>query len=222
MGYNIAIDGPSGAGKSSLSRAAAKKLGFMYIDTGALYRTIGLYVYQNNISVDDESAVALALSDIDINIDFIDGYQHVFLNGKDVSEEIRIHEVSDYTSKVSAFASVREFLLKAQRELAEKYDVIMDGRDIGSVVLPHAELKIYLTASAQERAKRRFDELMSKGQNVKYETVLHDVIERDLRDMNRKTAPLKIADGAVVVDTTGNTFEQSLQALLDVIKEKLK
>lgn len=222
MGYNIAIDGPSGAGKSSLSRAVAKEIGFMYIDTGALYRTIGLYVYRNKIQAENESAVALALSDIKINIDFIDGYQHVFLNGKDVSEDIRIHEVSDYTSKVSAFACVREFLLKTQRELAEKYDVIMDGRDIGSVVLPHAELKIYLTASAQERAKRRFDELMLKGQNVKYETVLHDVIERDLRDMNRKTAPLKIAEGAVVVDTTGNTFEQSLKALLDIIKEKLK
>ncbi len=222
MGYNIAIDGPSGAGKSSLSRAVAKEIGFMYIDTGALYRTIGLYVYRNKIQAENESAVALALSDIKINIDFIDGYQHVFLNGKDVSEDIRIHEVSDYTSKVSAFACVREFLLKTQRELAEKYDVIMDGRDIGSVVLPHAELKIYLTASAQERAKRRFDELILKGQNVKYETVLHDVIERDLRDMNRKTAPLKIAEGAVVVDTTGNTFEQSLKALLDVIKEKLK
>lgn len=222
MGYNIAIDGPSGAGKSSLSRAVAKEIGFMYIDTGALYRTIGLYVYRNKIQAENESAVALALSDIKINIDFIDGYQHVFLNGKDVSEDIRIHEVSDYTSKVSAFACVREFLLKTQRELAEKYDVIMDGRDIGSVVLPHAELKIYLTASAQERAKRRFNELMLKGQNVKYETVLHDVIERDLRDMNRKTAPLKIAEGAVVVDTTGNTFEQSLKALLDIIKEKLK
>ena len=222
MGYNIAIDGPSGAGKSSLSCAVAKEIGFMYIDTGALYRTIGLYVYRNKIQAENESAVALALSDIKINIDFIDGYQHVFLNGKDVSEDIRIHEVSDYTSKVSAFACVREFLLKTQRELAEKYDVIMDGRDIGSVVLPHAELKIYLTASAQERAKRRFDELILKGQNVKYETVLHDVIERDLRDMNRKTAPLKIAEGAVVVDTTGNTFEQSLKALLDVIKEKLK
>ena len=144
------------------------------------------------------------------------------MNGSDVSEDIRIHEVSDYTSKVSAFACVREFLLRTQRELAEKYDVIMDGRDIGSVVLPDAELKIYLTASAEERAKRRFDELAAKGQDVKYETVLHDVIERDFRDMNRKTAPLKVADGAVVVDTTGNTFKQSLKELTDIIKEKLK
>ena len=218
MGYNIAIDGPSGAGKSSLSRAAAEEIGFMYIDTGALYRTIGLYVYRNKISAEDESAVASALS----NIKFVDGCQHVFLNGSDVSEDIRIHEVSDYTSKVSAFACVREFLLRTQRELAEKYDVIMDGRDIGSVVLPDAELKIYLTASAEERAKRRFDELAAKGQDVKYETVLHDVIERDFRDMNRKTAPLKVADGAVVVDTTGNTFKQSLKELTDIIKEKLK
>lgn len=222
MGYNIAIDGPSGAGKSSLSRAAAEEIGFMYIDTGALYRTIGLYVYRNKISAEDESAVASALSDININIEFVDGCQHVFLNGSDVSEDIRIHEVSDYTSKVSAFACVREFLLRTQRELAEKYDVIMDGRDIGSVVLPDAELKIYLTASAEERAKRRFDELAAKGQDVKYETVLHDVIERDFRDMNRKTAPLKVADGAVVVDTTGNTFKQSLKELTDIIKEKLK
>ena len=144
------------------------------------------------------------------------------MNGSDVSEDIRIHEVSDYTSKVSAFACVREFLLRTQRELAEKYDVIMDGRDIGSVVLPDAELKIYLTASAEERAKRRFDELAAKGQDVKYETVLHDVIERDFRDMNRKTAPLKVADGAVVVDTTENTFKQSLKELTDIIKEKLK
>ena len=222
MGYNIAIDGPSGAGKSSLSRAAAEEIGFMYIDTGALYRTIGLYVYRNKISAEDESAVASALSDININIKFVDGCQHVFLNGSDVSEDIRIHEVSDYTSKVSAFACVREFLLRTQRELAEKYDVIMDGRDIGSVVLPDAELKIYLTASAEERAKRRFDELAAKGQDVKYETVLHDVIERDFRDMNRKTAPLKVADGAVVVDTTGNTFKQSLKELTEIIKEKLK
>lgn len=222
MGYNIAIDGPSGAGKSSLSRAAAEEIGFMYIDTGALYRTIGLYVYRNKISAEDESAVASALSDININIEFVDGCQHVFLNGSDVSEDIRIHEVSDYTSKVSAFACVREFLLRTQRELAEKFDVIMDGRDIGSVVLPDAELKIYLTASAEERAKRRFDELAAKGQDVKYETVLHDVIERDFRDMNRKTAPLKVADGAVVVDTTGNTFKQSLKELTDIIKEKLK
>ncbi len=222
MGYNIAIDGPSGAGKSSLSRAAAEEIGFMYIDTGALYRTIGLYVYRNKISAEDESAVASALSDININIKFVDGCQHVFLNGSDVSEDIRIHEVSDYTSKVSAFACVREFLLRTQRELAEKYDVIMDGRDIGSVVLPDAELKIYLTASAEERAKRRFDELAAKGQDVKYETVLHDVIERDFRDMNRKTAPLKVADGAVVVDTTENTFKQSLKELTDIIKEKLK
>ena len=222
MGYNIAIDGPSGAGKSSLSRAAAEEIGFMYIDTGALYRTIGLYVYRNKISAEDESAVASARSDININIKFVDGCQHVFLNGSDVSEDIRIHEVSDYTSKVSAFACVREFLLRTQRELAEKYDVIMDGRDIGSVVLPDAELKIYLTASAEERAKRRFDELAAKGQDVKYETVLHDVIERDFRDMNRKTAPLKVADGAVVVDTTGNTFKQSLKELTDIIKEKLK
>ena len=222
MGYNIAIDGPSGAGKSSLSRAAAEEIGFMYIDTGALYRTIGLYVYRNKISAEDESAVASALSEININIKFVDGCQHVFLNGSDVSEDIRIHEVSDYTSKVSAFACVREFLLRTQRELAEKYDVIMDGRDIGSVVLPDAELKIYLTASAEERAKRRFDELAAKGQDVKYETVLHDVIERDFRDMNRKTAPLKVADGAVVVDTTGNTFKQSLKELTDIIKEKLK
>lgn len=222
MGYNIAIDGPSGAGKSSLSRAAAEEIGFMYIDTGALYRTIGLYVYRNKISAEDESAVASALSDININIEFVDGCQHVFLNGSDVSEDIRIHEVSDYTSKVSAFACVREFLLRTQRELAEKFDVIMDGRDIGSVVLPDAELKIYLTASAEERAKRRFDELAAKGQDVKYETVLHDVIERDFRDMNRKTAPLKVADGAVVLDTTGNTFKQSLKELTDIIKEKLK
>ena len=144
------------------------------------------------------------------------------MNGEDVSDDIRIHAVSDFTSKVSAIPEVRDFLLEAQRSMAQKYDVIMDGRDIGTVVLPNADIKIFLTASAETRAQRRFDELTAKGQSVSYDTVLHDVIERDRRDMNREIAPLKVAENAVIVDTTGNTFEQSLIALTEVIKENLK
>lgn len=222
MGYNIAIDGPSGAGKSTLARAAAQKLGFIYVDTGALYRTIGLYAFRNGINPQDKSAVISMLPNIKIEIEFKDGIQHVLLNGEDVSEDIRLHEVSDYTSMISTVDKVREYLLDTQRSLAGRCDVIMDGRDIGTVVLPHAQLKIYLTASAEARAERRYNELIEKGQNVTYETVLKDVVERDNRDMNRKVAPLKVADGAVIVDTTGNTFEQSLEALIKVIKESMK
>ena len=222
MSIAVAIDGPVGAGKSSIAKECAKRLGFIYVDTGAMYRCIGLFCDRNGVDMDDPVRVSAALSHISLDVKIKDGTQHIYLNGYDVSDEIRLPEISMAASKVSAIPAVRAFLLQLQRDMAESRDVIMDGRDIGSVVLPHAELKIYLTASAQERAKRRFDELILKGQNVKYETVLHDVIERDLRDMNRKTAPLKIAEGAVVVDTTGNTFEQSLKALLDVIKEKLK
>ncbi len=222
MSYKVAIDGPSGAGKSTLSRAVAKKLGFIYIDTGALYRAIGLYVYRNGIDADSEKAVASSLSDINIDIKFVDGTQRVFLNGGDVSDDIRIHAVSDYTSKVSAYPAVRAFLLDTQRRLAESDNVIMDGRDIGTVVLPDADVKIFLTASAEDRAERRYKELVEKGQNVDYDTVLHDVIERDDRDMNRAVAPLRAAADAVVADTTGFELEQSQRLLMDIIRERLQ
>ena len=162
------------------------------------------------------------LSDIEIDIKYVDGEQHVFLNGKDVSDAIRMHIVSDYASKVGAVTQVRNFLLDMQRNLAEKYDVVMDGRDIGTVVLPDAQLKIYLTASAQDRAQRRYRELSEKGQSVSFDKILDDVIERDKRDMTREIAPLKIANDAVTVDTTGNTFDQSLELLSKLIKEHIK
>ena len=222
MSFNVAIDGPSGAGKSSLSKEVAKKLGFVYIDTGAIYRTVGLYVYRNNVNPDDTLKVEALLSDIDVSIEYQDGVQHVILNGEDVSDEIRIHVISDYASKVSAIPAVREFLLNKQRELASKSNAIMDGRDIGTVVLPNADLKIYLTASAETRAKRRCLELEEKNQKVSYEQVLKDIIERDKRDMERPIAPLKVAEGAVVVDTSEINFEQSLQKLIEIISEHLK
>lgn len=222
MVYNIAIDGPSGAGKSTLARAAADKIGFIYVDTGALYRAIGLHILNNNINPENEEEVSKELPKIEIGIRFADGSQHVILNGKDVSEEIRIHKVSDYTSKVSVYPKVREFLLETQRKIAKEYNVIMDGRDIGTVVLPDAQVKIFLTASAQERAMRRYRELINRGQKVDFDTVLHDVVERDNRDMNREIAPLKPSDDAIVIDTTGNTFGKSLQILIDTIGEAVK
>ena len=219
---NIAIDGPSGAGKSTLSRDLAACLGYIYVDTGALYRTVGLYVYRAGIDADDADAVTAALPDIHSDIRFIDGTQHVFLNGEDVSDDIRIHAVSDLTSKISAIPAVRSFLLDTQRALAAENNVIMDGRDIGSVVLPDADVKIFLTASPEARAQRRYKELIEKGQTVDYDTVLRDVIARDERDMNRDTAPLRVADGAVVIDTSNTGYKESLEWLKRVIEEKIK
>ncbi len=222
MSFNVAIDGPSGAGKSTISKQVAKQLGIIYVDTGALYRSIGLYFYKKNISLDDKNKVVSELKNISVNIKFFNGEQQVLLNGENVSSEIRLHIISEYASKVSAIPEVREFLLKMQRDIAKTNDIVMDGRDIGSVVLPNAELKIYLTASAQVRAKRRYKELLEKKQTVDYDTILKDIIDRDYRDMNREIAPLKIADDAFVVDTSELDFEQSVQAILDLIKENIK
>lgn len=222
MSISIAIDGPSGAGKSTLAKAISEKIGYIYFDTGALYRTVGLHMYNNDISLDDEQAVIKHLSNIDIKIKFIDGVQRMFLNNRDVSDEIRKHIISDYASKVSAIPAVRTFLFDMQREFAKNNNVVMDGRDIGSVVLPNAKIKIYLTASANDRARRRFIELKNRGKSdITYEQVLKDVIERDNRDINRPISPLKIADGAVVVDTSELNFEQSLSKLLEIIKERI-
>lgn len=222
MGYNISIDGPSGAGKSTLSKEVSKRLGFVYIDTGAIYRTIGLYSYRNGISPDNTNDVIASLDKINVNIKFINGEQHVFLNDEDVSKDIRLHIISEYTSKISAIPRVREFLLEMQRKLASVNNVIMDGRDIGTVVLPNADVKIYLTASAEVRAKRRFDELIEKGESVRYDDILSDVISRDERDMNRETSPLKIPENAIVVDTSEFSFAQSVDVLLSIIKERIK
>lgn len=221
MGKNIAIDGPAGAGKSTLSRRLAAALQFVYVDTGALYRCIGLYAKENVIHPQDVEAVGAALENIKVEMQYIEGEQHVFLNGKDVSTDIRQHDISDYASKVSAIPAVRAFLLDMQRSLAERYDVIMDGRDIGTVVLPNADVKIFLTASVEERARRRYLELKERGQSVDLEALTADIAARDLQDSTRAVAPLKPAEDSVVVDTTGLDFEGSLQKLLSVIKEKL-
>ena len=217
----IAIDGPSGAGKSTIAKAVAHKLGYVYVDTGALYRCIGLYARENAIHPQDAAAVGAALENIKVEMQYIEGEQHVLLNGKDVSTDIRQHDISDYASKVSAIPAVRTFLLDMQRSLADRYDVIMDGRDIGTVVLPNADVKIFLTASVEERAMRRYLELKERGQSVDLAALTKDIAERDLQDSTRAVAPLKPAEDSVVIDTTGLDFEGSLQKLLDVIKEKL-
>ncbi len=221
MGINVAIDGPSGAGKSTLARKLAERLNFIYVDTGALYRTVGLYIYRSQIHPKDAEAVAAALPDIDVSICFIDGEQHVYLNGQDVSKEIRIHEISQYASLVSAIPSVRQFLFEMQQKMAREYDVVMDGRDIGTVVLPNAQVKVFLTASPEVRAKRRYNELIERGQQVEFETVLADVIRRDEQDMNRPIAPLKPAEDSVIVDNSLLSFDESLETLYTTVKERI-
>ncbi len=221
MSFNIAIDGPGGAGKSTISKRVAKELGILYVDTGALYRAIGLYFYKNNISLDNTDNIVNELDNISIKLGYQDGEQQVYLNGENVSNEIRVHIISEYASKVSAITEVRSFLLNMQRDIAKVNNTIMDGRDIGTVVLPNANLKIFLTASAEVRAKRRYDELVEKGQNVDFETILKDIVDRDFRDSNRDIAPLKVADDAIVVDTSNYDFEQSVQAILNLIRERM-
>ncbi len=218
---NIAIDGPSGAGKSTIARAVAKALGMLYVDTGAMYRAIGLYAFENGIAPRDAAALGRALADIDIKLAYEGGAQRVFLNGRDVSEAIRRHEISAYASDVSALPAVRAFLLDLQRDMAKTHSVIMDGRDIGTVILPHAEIKIFLTAAAEDRARRRFDELCAKGETVSYERVLEDVRVRDHNDETRAAAPLRPAPDAEIIDTTGNTLDESIELILNFVKERL-
>lgn len=218
---NIAIDGPSGAGKSTIARAVAKALGMLYVDTGAMYRAIGLYAFENGIAPRDAAALGRALADIDIKLAYEGGVQRVFLNGRDVSEAIRRHEISAYASDVSALPAVRAFLLDLQRDMAKTHSVIMDGRDIGTVILPHADIKIFLTAAAEDRARRRFDELCAKGETVSYERVLEDVRVRDHNDETRAAAPLRPAPDAEIIDTTGNTLDESIELILNFVKERL-
>lgn len=218
---NIAIDGPSGAGKSTIARAVAKALGMLYVDTGAMYRAIGLYAFENGIAPRDAAALGRALADIDIKLAYEGGVQRVFLNGRDVSEAIRRHEISAYASDVSALPAVRAFLLDLQRDMAKTHSVIMDGRDIGTVILPHADIKIFLTAAVENRARRRFDELCAKGEMVSYERVLEDVRVRDHNDETRTAAPLRPAPDAEIIDTTGNTLDESIKLILNFVKERL-
>ncbi len=216
---HIAIDGPGGAGKSTVSRAAAAKLGIVYVDTGALYRTIGLYVKMAGISPKNSDAVAAALKDICIELKYIDGKQCVYLNGKDYGDAIRTPEMSMYASAVSAIPAVRSFLLDTQRDIAKKNSVIMDGRDIGTVILPNAEVKIFLTASEECRAKRRYEELCAKGQSVKFGDVLAEMTQRDRQDSTRAVAPATAAPDAIILDNTNLNFEQTVDAVVALAKK---
>ena len=218
----IAIDGPAGAGKSSLAKALAKKLDYIYVDTGALYRAIGLAFSKRGYDTTLNCDIGEELKSIAVDIRFIDGVQHVFLGENDVSEEIRTPVASMMASAVSAKAEVRAFLLDMQRDFAKKYNCIMDGRDIGTVVLPNANLKIFLTASDEERAMRRYKELKEKGDTSTFEEVLSDMRQRDYNDSHRAIAPLKPADDAIIADTTGKNVEESIAMLLDIIKENIK
>ena len=220
--YAIAIDGPSGAGKSSLARAAAAQFGFIYVDTGAIYRTVGLAAYRRGLDRHDENAVKAMLPELKIEMRYNKaGEQRMLLNGDDVSAEIREPEISICASDVSALPAVRAFLLEMQRHMAREHSVIMDGRDIGTVVLPQAELKIFLTASAKARADRRLLELRRKGIESSFEEVLRDIEYRDEQDTARAAAPLKKADDAVLVDTSDIDFEQSLALLCGIIEKRL-
>lgn len=217
--YAVAIDGPSGAGKSTLARAAAERLGILYVDTGAIYRTIGLYVQRRGIDPKDTAAVLAALPDIRIGMDHDDdGMQRMLLNGEDVTADIRLPEISMYASAVSAIQGVRDFLMEMQRSLARERSVIMDGRDIGTVVLPDADVKIFLYADVEVRAKRRELELRQRGTPKPYEEVLREMEERDYNDTHRAAAPLRAADDAIMVDTSSMDFDASLALLLDVIR----
>lgn len=220
---SIAIDGPSGAGKSTLARMIAEKLGFIYVDTGAIYRAVGLCAFDNGVDRSDAQGVIRLLDQIKIEIGHgKDGMQRVILNGKDVSERIRLPEISLYASDVSKIPEVRTFLLDMQRELADRYDVIMDGRDIGTVVLPNADVKIFLTATAEDRSGRRLAELKAKGIDASFEEVFRDIKYRDENDSKRSVAPLKPAPDAVILDTTGNSLEKSFAILLELVKERLE
>lgn len=219
--FNIAIDGPAGAGKSSIARAVSKELGFIYVDTGALYRAVGLYAIKNNIDTKDSESVTAMLSNVSVELKFSDGEQCVFLNGSDVSADIRFPEASMAASNVSAIPSVRTFLFDLQRKIASENNCIMDGRDIGTVVLPNASLKIFLTASPEARAKRRYDELVAKGTDVDYNDVLADLNERDYQDTHREIAPLKPAEDSVILDTTDLTFAEVQAEIKKLAEERL-
>ncbi|MEG1068636.1 MAG: (d)CMP kinase [Ruthenibacterium sp.] len=219
---SIAIDGPSGAGKSTLARRLAAQLHYIYVDTGAMYRTIGLFALQQGVDLKNETAVSALLPQIKLDLRYVDGAQHMFLNGADVSAFIRTEQVSMAASTVSAYAAVRAFLLDTQRNFTKTSNILMDGRDIGTVVLPNADVKIFLTATAEERARRRHAELVQRGETASYETVLADVKQRDYNDTHRAIAPLKAAADAITIDTTDVDFEGALALLLAAIAKKLQ
>lgn len=218
---NVAIDGPAGAGKSTISRAAAKAVGFIYVDTGALYRTVGVNALRKGIDTKNKPAVAATLGDITVDLVFENGEQKVLLNGEDVSDEIRTPPASMAASDVSAVPEVRAFLFDLQRDIAKRNNCIMDGRDIGTVVLPDAKIKIFLTASPESRAMRRYKELIEKGTQVEYNDVLEDLIQRDYNDSHREIAPLKPAEDGVIVDTTNLNLEESINEIIRIIREAI-
>ena len=222
MSIAIAIDGPAGAGKSTIARLAAKELGYIYVDTGAVYRTIGLAASRRNLTAEDKDKIIAMLPEIKVELAFNDRQEQiVLLDGEDVSGLIRTPEISMMASAVSAIPEVRAYLLDLQRDMARTSNVIMDGRDIGTVVLPDAQIKIFLSASPECRARRRYEELIEKGMDVKYEDILSDVIARDYADSHRDIAPLKPADDAISVDTSGEDLETSVNKLLGIMREKL-
>ena len=218
----IAIDGPGGAGKSTVAKAVAAKLGIIYVDTGALYRTIGYYVKGQGIDPHDADTVSACLSEINIEVRYENGVQCVYLNGENPGEAIRTPEMSMYASAVSAIGAVRSFLLETQKDIARKNSVIMDGRDIGTVILPDADVKVFMTASAECRAMRRYKELIAKGVEVKYEDVLAEMNERDKNDSTREIAPATAASDAILLDNSDMTLEENVQAIIDIVDKKTK
>ena len=222
MGFCVAIDGPAGAGKSTIAKKLAKELGFIYVDTGAMYRAIALYLIRNNISPEDESGVTASLDNIEVKLEYVDGAQQVLLNGENVSGLIRTEEVGFATSTASKLASVREKLLSLQRAMAKNENVIMDGRDIGTCVVPDAPVKIYLTASVETRAKRRWLELKDKGMDCSLKEIEEDIAARDYQDMNREIAPLKQASDAVLVDSSQMTIDEVVETMKGLVEDKWK
>lgn len=218
--FNIAIDGPAGAGKSSIAKEAAKQLGFIYVDTGALYRTVALNAIRKGADLNDPDAVVRTLSGTDISLAFENGSQKVLLNGEDVSSKIRTEEISAGASKVSAIPKVREYLFDLQKSIAANNDCLMDGRDIGTVVLPNADLKVFLTATPEERARRRYQQNLDRGMDADYDRILEEVNQRDYQDTHRDIAPLRQADDAVLLDTTELNFDEVVDKLLKLVEER--
>lgn len=218
----VAIDGPAGAGKSSISRKVAQKLNFLYVDTGAMYRAVALYMVRKRVNLQDDKALARHLGQVDIALTYENGVQHILLNGRDVSEDIRENKISEYASLVSKHPSVRSFLLKLQRDIARRHNIIMDGRDIGTVVLPRAQVKIFLTASVEKRAHRRHWQLKKKGQHVPMGQLIEEISQRDLQDTTRAHAPLKQAKDAILIDNSDMGVSQSVKKIIEIIEERTK
>lgn len=219
MSINIAIDGPAGAGKSTIAKIIAKNLGFIYVDTGAMYRAVALYLLKNSVPAENTELIADRCTGADVTIRYADGEQRVILNGEDVTGSLRQEAVGNMASAAAVVPAVRSRLTQLQRELAAKNDVVMDGRDIGTTVLPDAEVKVYLTASSRVRAQRRFDELAAKGESADLDTIERDIIERDERDMHREISPLKKADDAVLIDSSYMSIEEVAQKIIELVKK---